>query len=337
MGFDYEPLDLNELKKESKRVNSESNTGQNEEYFAKYVRLPDRDGFVLMRFLPKRKGQKLYCVTRIHTLNNPTTNQKRIYHCPKTLTDTDRGPQWRGDCIICKYYSDLWQKSDGLAGKDQEDMRNSARELKPVERYYYNVIVRSEVDPKNKSIVGTNVGPKIYSCGKQVHAKILRAIFGDEAAGEKELGDITHPTTGRDFRLVKKVVKSGNREYPNYDFSKFEEVSSSGTSEELEKWLTNLQDLQSLRVIKSGDDIKHALRVHCGMIMEGQQDDSLDEFRNSSGSSSKSTLSSSNVISGSDSIDEEILSVKKTAKVVSKTDDSASLADDDFLKELEGI
>jgi hypothetical protein len=347
MSLDFEELDVNELRSESKRVNSESTGGgggYSDEYLEKFVRLPERDGFVLMRLLPKRKGQKLYCATRTHMLTNPTTRQKKSIHCPKVLTSTDKGDMWKGECIICKYYSDLWQKSDSCSGKEQEDLQNKARELKPLERYYYNVIVRSESDPKNKSVVNTNVGPKIYSCGKQVHARILRAILGDEAAGEKGLGDITNPTTGRDFRLVKKVVKSGNREYPNYDHSKFEDVSSAGTPAELEKWLSNLNDLQGLRKLRTVDEMKHALRVHVGMVVEGDRsaDSELDEFRNADASmlksarSSQGSNSSSSVISGADNINEEAIKPKPSAKSAIE-DDSTSLADEEFMKDLEGI
>lgn len=335
MGFDYEPLDINEIRQEAKRVNSEGNNGADSEYLQKFVRMPDRDGFVMMRFLPKKKGQDLFCATRVHTLTNPTTNQKKTYHCLRNLVDTEKGKQWRGDCIVCKYYSDLWQKSEGMSGKEQENLQNKARELKPVERYYYNVIVRSETDPKTKT-TNSNVGPKIYSCGKQVHAKILRAILGDEAAGEKSLGDITHPKNGRDFRLVKKVVKSGNREYPNYDFSKFEEESSAGSPDELERWFNNLNDLQSLRKTKTQEELKHALRVHTGMIVEGESSGELDEFYAKSPvqhSSAKPAIET--VVSGSDTIREEVLTQKHVAKSVISDDES--LADDDFLKQLDEI
>lgn len=336
MSLDFEPLDLNDLKKEAKSLNSENNYSS-DEYFQKYVRLPERDGFVLMRFLPRKKGKNFFCETRIHTLINPTTGQKRMFHCPKVPVKTDKGKQYRGDCIICKYYSDLWQKSDNLSGKEQDDMRNDARALKPIERYYYNVIVRSEIDPKTKS-TSTNVGPKIYSCGKQIHAKIMSSIFGDETTGEKELGDITHPTTGRDFRLVKKVSKSGNREYPNYDFSKFEEVSSAGTMEELEKWLNNLHELESIRTVKTPEELRQALRVHCGMIVEGVQDDSLDEFRVARGTAKPADVKiNSNIIqaTAADSVDDSLLA-KKTAKSVI-SDETESLVDDDFLKEINGL
>lgn len=322
MSVDYEPLDLNEVQTESDRVNAES-TNNSDEFLQKFVKLPEREGYVLMRFLPRKKGTKLYCATRLHTLNNPATNQKRQYHCPRQLDENGR---WKGDCIICKYYSDLWQKSESLSGKSQEDLQNKAREIKPNERYYYNVIVRQEKDPKTNEII-KNAGPKIYSCGKQVHGKILRAITGDKAAGEAPLGDITNPVEGRDFRLVKKVVKSGPREFPNYDFSKFDEKSSSGTPEELETWLTNLNDLQALRKLKTEEELRHALRVHLGMIREaGAEDTDLDEFRAASGLGTSSTISTVGT-----EVREELLT--------SPSDEPSSsgeeiLADDDFMKEL---
>ena len=138
--------------------------------------------------------------------------------------------------------------------------------------------------------VKKNVGPKIYSCGKTVHAKIMRAIVGDDSAGEPALGDVTHPLTGRDFRVVKKVVKSGSQEYPNYDNSKFEEVSPAGSPTELQVWIDKLHDLQALRVIKPDDELRHALKVHLGMIKEGEAaDDDLSEFRGENSANSASS------------------------------------------------
>jgi hypothetical protein len=201
-------------------------------------------------------------------LNNPTTRQKKTFHCPRNLVKNERGQdQWKGECIICTFLADLWQRSDKTTGKEQEDLRNQYRQMKAVERYYYNVIVRSEKD--KDGIVKSNVGPKIYSCGKTVHAKIVRAMLGDKTAGEKPLGDICHPTTGRDFRVVKKVVKGGGgEEYPNYDNSKFEDESPAGSIDQLGKWVENLHDLHALRAIKTQDELRHALKVHLGVIKE---------------------------------------------------------------------
>jgi hypothetical protein len=333
MSTDYEALDMSELQHEAKRVSDEGNTGGGD-YLEKFVRLPERDGFSLLRFMPRKKGTPFFVVTRVHTLNNPVTRQKRTFHCPKTLVKTERGDKWQGDCIICKYYSDLWQKSEGATGKEQEDLQNKARAIKPVERYYYNVIVRSEKDKDGN--VKKNVGPKIYSCGKTVHSKIIRAILGDPTAGEKPLGDVSNPTNGRDFRVVKKTVKGGGgAEYPNYDQSKFEDPSPIGSPDELEKWLENTHDLQALRVLKSPDELKHALRVHCGMVRdEASGDDELEEFRTAT-AAAMSTKPSAPVASVREDL---AVSTQPAAKAPASSVDNAAaedvLADDDFMSEL---
>lgn len=331
MATEYEGLDLAEMQNEYERVSAEPGSFGGEDFLEKFVRLPERDGYTLMRLLPRKKGGKLYCATRVHTLTNPTTKKKRTYHCPKVLVQTEKGPRWQGECIICKYYSDLWQKSESLSGKAQEDLQNQAREIKPVERYYYNVIVRSERDKDGS--VQKNVGPKIYSCGKTVHAKIMRAIVGDESAGEKPLGDITHPTNGRDFRVVKKVVKGGGgKEYPNYDNSKFEDATPAGSPDELTTWIENLHDLQALRAVKTPDELKHALRVHLGMVKEGDAavDNELDEFRNAGHTASAPAAAS-------ESVREELAVSTTPAASESKPAGEEILADDDFMKELEGM
>ena len=326
---DYEALDIADMQSEFKRVTTEAGSYDGEAYLAKYVRLPERDGYTQLRILPRKKGQKLFCVTRVHTLVNPTTGQKKTYHCPKNLVQTKRGEKWEGECIICKYYSDLWQQSESKTGKAQEDLQNQAREIKPVERYYYNVIVRQEKDKDGNSL--KNVGPKVYSCGKTVHSKIVRAIVGDEDAGESPLGDVSHPSTGRDFRVVKKTTKGGGgREYPNYDNSKFEDVSSAGSPDELETWIENLNDLQALRALKTQDELKHALRVHLGMVKEGvsQDDSELDEFRTGS-SAPKSTASAP-----SEAVREELV----VASAPSSNDSGDEvMADDDFMSELDAM
>jgi hypothetical protein len=326
MSTEFEALDMAQMLSEYERVSAEPNSNSNEDYLEKFVRLPERQGNVALRFLPIKKGQKFFCVTRVHTLSNPATKRKRAYHCKRELVQTDKGPRWIGDCIICKYYSDLWQKSEGLSGKAQEDLQNQARAIKPVERYYYNVIVRQQ---KNKDgAVESNVGPKIYSCGKVQHAKITRAIVGDEVAGDSPLGDITHPTKGRDFKVVKKVVKGGGgMEYPNYDDSKFEEPSPLGSKEEILVWMEKIHDLQALRIVKSADELKQALRVHLGMVRDeddSQKDDDLEEFR-SVGQAPSTPVASSK-------IKEEVkVSVPVEAKASEEED---LLADDDFMREL---
>jgi hypothetical protein len=328
MSTEYEGLDLSQMLTEYERVSAESTNASSDDYLEKFVKLPEKQGNVVLRFMPIKKGQKFFCVTRVHTLTNPNTKRKRAYHCRRQLVQTDRVPKWMGDCIICKYYSDLWQKSEGLSGKQQEDLQNQARAIKPVERYYYNVIVRQQ---KNKDgVVENNVGPKIYSCGKNQHAKITRAIVGDEVAGDKPLGDITHPINGRDFKVVKKIVKGGGgMEYPNYDDSKFEDPSPLGTKEEISRWLEATHDLQALRVVKDPEELKQALRVHLGMVKEDEakNDDDLEEFRTVGQAQPQASASASTKIK-----EEVIVSSPESNDTPGEENDL--LADDEFMREL---
>jgi hypothetical protein len=79
-------------------------------------------------------------------------------------------------------------------------------------------------------------------------------------------------------------------------------------------------------------------------VVEGDRsaDSELDEFRNADASMLKSARSSqgsnsgSSVISGADNINEEAIKPKPSAKSAIE-DDSTSLADEEFMKDLEGI
>jgi hypothetical protein len=172
-----------------------------------------------------------------------------------------------------------------------------------------------------------------------IYEKILRAMKGDDMAGEAPLGDITNPKTGRDFRVVKKTVRVGNGpEYPNYDASKFEEISPVGTVKEFESWLDSLHDLNSLRVLKTQEELKQAIRVHTGMASgQDEQDDDLAEFRTNGKQASTSTAS--------DVIREELVvtTTKPAASFASSSSSSSSsseeeqMADEDFMNDLENM
>ena len=317
---DYDALDLSEIELESGRVNSKGQ--QNSEGNNNYVRMPDGNSFIVLRFLPRKKGEPLFCAAKYHMLRDSNGN-KRVFFSPKQLTKTDKGLRWTGDnSIIDKYLRDLWAKSEKVSGKAQDELRNQYRELKGIERYYYNVIVRQEKDIKTGEMV-KNVGPKIFSCGKTIHGMIMRAIVGDEAAGEEALGDITNPKTGRDFKLVKKIVG----DYPNYDQSKFVESSPLGEPKEVDNWLTNLHDLQSIRVLKSEDELKHALKVHLGLVEDGSNEDfDASEFTSSPSSSAKKTSKPK------EEVDLGLDSVPSSTAVEEEV-----MADDEFLKEIDDL
>lgn len=327
--FDFEPLDLNEIQQESQRVNSEETSGENKEYLQKFVQLPDRDGFVHLRFLPRLKGKKLYCATKIHYLNDGTGKQK-VYHSPKNLEFDDRGrSRWMGESVIDKYLRDLWAKSETAPEKEQADMRSLYRKTKGVERYYYWVIVRQEKDSKTGE-VRHNVGPKIFSCGKKVHAMIMRAISGDSKLGIKPLGDITHPVNGRDFKLIKKMTKSGDGgEYASYDLSAFEtETTPLGSPEEIKNWLGNIHDLEELRVIKSEDELRQALKVHLGLVKNESTGFDASEFQ--AGGSQSNVSVAQKVV---EPVRQNL--VVQSNNTETSSDDEETLSDDDFMKMLE--
>ena len=153
---------------------------------------------------------------------------------------------------------------------------------------------------------------------------IVRAIVGDKDAGEEALGDVTNPKSGRDFKLVKKM----NGEYPNYDLSKFLDSSALGEPDEINTWLENLHDLQAIRVVKTEDELKHALKVHLGLVEEAaQSDDSYDPSEFTSKPSAKS--SSSNKPTSSADLGLETASSTVVEEEV--------MADDEFLKEIDDL
>lgn len=325
----YDSLDLAEIAAESTRVNSKTQVNSENNLYVKY---PDGNSFIVLRFLPRRKGEHLFCATKFHRLKDSNGNFK-IFFSPKKLTKTEKGDfKWIGEnTVIDKYLRDLWAKSEKVSGKQQEDLRNQYRELKGIERYYYNVIVRQEKDPKTGEMV-KNVGPKILSCGKTIHAQIMRAIVGDEAAGEEPLGDITNPKNGRDFKLVKKIVKGANGvEYPNYDQSKFTDPSPLGDPDEVEKWIDSLHDLQAIRVIKTDDELKHALKVHLGLINEdGDSDYNSEEF------SQKENTEQSSVAVKTEKPKAKKNVIEDVVEEVSSEEEEI-MADDEFLKEIDDL
>ena len=276
--IEYEALDLNEIANEATRANTDPRQKRtNKDYF-----FLEKDGFSLLRFLPKMKGTRFYQETRIHGVQ--AGENKRQFHCTRVLTKKPDGktvwmpPQDGPDCVFCKYYNHLWQKGDRLTGKAKEDMQNSARKLRPYERYYYNVIAREYIDPQTKKVV-KNAGPLILSMGKELHAKIMTAMVGDAQHGIKKLGDISHPLTGRDFRYVKKTTTgSGGMQYATYELSTFEDVCPCGTEDEMEEWMGKLHDLAALRKLSDEATMTRALKVHLGVLPPSDDEFDYSQF-----------------------------------------------------------
>ena len=309
-------LDLQELQGETDRLASQEGSG----FGKNFLKLPDGKCVVNIRLLPPaakgkfdREKSSLFQRTRLHMING------KAFHCPRELQEDG---WFKGPCPICEYYTLLWKQSKSKSPEEAKHDQTIARQIKAIERYYYNCIVRAETDPETGKTV-ENVGPKIYACGKTMHAKIITGIVGSQEEDEPGYGDVTDPVNGRDFKIIKGIKKSPDGTYPEYDKSKYMDVSPLGTPEQVEKWLEELHDLAALRVVKSYDDLLHQLRVHFGIEKDETIGFDVSEFNK--GGTSKSTVT---VQKNADADDD----------VSSDDDDTGvdtSVVEDDFMKDLE--
>ena len=254
-------LDLGSLQNDYKTLKASEGSGGS--FYENFVKMPEGKGSVVMRLLPPApKGafgkdeSPFYLVTALHRVNGKSLHDIRDYV----------GGKWVGRNPITEYMRQLWKDSEQAAPAEAEQKRALYRQIKPVERYYYNVIVREE--RAEDGTVKKNVGPKILSVGKTVHEIILRGILGDKEMNQDRLGDVTEFKNGYDFKLVKTIRKSGDQSFPNYEGSHFLEQSPSGDPDDCKRWMENLHDLKALRILKNYDELEHELLVHLGLKQE---------------------------------------------------------------------
>lgn len=307
-------LDLGSLQNDYKQLKVAEGSGGS--FYENFVKMPEGKGSVVMRLLPPapkgafgRDESPFYLVTALHRVNGKSLHDIRDYV----------GGKWVGRNPICEYMRALWKESEQCAPEEAERKRALYRQIKPVERYYYNVIVREE--RSEDGTVKTNVGPKILSVGKTVHEIILRGILGDKEMNQPRLGDVTDFKAGYDFKLVKTIRKSGDQSFPNYEGSHFLEQSPAGNPDECKKWIENLHDLKALRILKSYDELEHELLVHLGLKQEVS-----DGFDISKYASKPSTPT----------VAESRTPTPAAVTVSAESDDSSDDgdADEDFLEEL---
>jgi hypothetical protein len=305
-------LDLGALQNDYKGLKtSETSSGS---FLENFVRMPEGKGSVVLRLLPPapkgtfgRESNPFYLVTALHRVNGKSLHDIREYS-----RETGR---WVGHNPIVDYIKDCWKKSEQAAPAERDRLQGLYRQLKPVERYYYNCIVREERDENGN--VKKNVGPKILSVGKTLHEIILRGILGDTEMNQPRLGDVTDFKNGYDFKLIKTIRKSGDNSYPNYEGSHFLEQSPAGDPDECKRWMENLHDLNSLRVLKTADELKHELAVHLGLKQESPSGFDPSEF------AAKPATAVA-----------EVPKAKAKVEVESEESGDEEMADKDFLEEL---
>ncbi|CAE7860241.1 unnamed protein product [Symbiodinium microadriaticum] len=329
---EFGSINLDEMQKEHERVNSDGNQGS---FLDQFVPMPDppqgKKASITLRLLPPTKGGRLFQYTRYQKVNG------RKVHCPRPLTSDNKWdksvPNPLGD-----YYSALWRRADKVKAEEGEsdaykELVAEARSIKPVERYYYNAIIREITIDGTKQ---TNVGPRVLSVGKTLHGKILSALFGDEGDPSSKLGDVTNLKSGFDF--VIRVKKDGD--FPKYDDSSFaRETSPAGTPEEIAEWAKNLHDLTKFRVILPLERLEKELAIHRGHLpdeVEGFDIDGFDAKYASNGSSDTPAETSDTSVS-SETVTEA--SADDVPGVVEGADDlnveDIEIENQDFLSELE--
>lgn len=270
---EFGSINLDEIGGEVERLAEQAEGGVMGSYLDNYVQMPKGAGNVTIRLLPPAKGGKLFQYTRLISVNG------RNVHCPKPLVNG----KWDKNTPnpLVDYYNALWRQIDALekegGSKDMiEKLKSEARAIKPVERYYYNAIVRQATDKDGN--VQKNVGPKILSVGKTLHKMIISAIV---PGTDTYIGNVVDPENGYDFVIRKELVGSGSNAYPKYERSSFaRDKSPLGTPEEVAKWVANLHDLTTLRRPAPFEKLEYELAVHRGLIKDTQNTAgfSIDDF-----------------------------------------------------------
>lgn len=343
---EFGSLNLEEMQGEDSRLND---GGTN--FLDQFVPMPEvkpgQTGAVTIRILPPALGAKLFQYNRTHKINN------RSIHCPRPLVNG----KWERKvaCPICDYYTSIWSEIDKIEkdyGKDcpqAKALKAEAKELKPIERYYYNAIVRSLIlDGKETK----NVGPRILSVGKILHTMIIRAIVGNEGDPESKLGNIADLKNGIDF-VIRKTLTLGDG-YPKYDSSGFARNSSpAGTPEEIKSWAANLHDLTKLRNPREFEHLEKELAIHRGLIPDESDAFDTSSFDAKWGKKNGQEVEKAHVaVSSNVQADpyEEMLTAKQAApKAASKKaepapapkpsvqEETLEIEDEEFIRELEGM
>ena len=213
-------IDLEALRKKHEEL---SGNKSDQTFLNNFLRL--EDGTNLVRILPWKDDEKeFYAETKIHRVEMSDGNV-RNFHCRKVHNEA---------CPLCDAYFKLWKMSS-----DKEDeFANKARQIKPRERYYMNVVVRdSEEDQK----------VKILSVGQIIFKKVIGTML------DEDFGDITDLQTGHDYKIIK--VMDGP--WPKYDQSQPRpKAEPAGSNQDISAWMESLHDIHELVKLEEYDAVK---------------------------------------------------------------------------------
>jgi hypothetical protein len=246
-----------------------------DERFWKLERDKAGNGSAVIRFLPEAEG-KLPLVRKFdHGFKGPS-GKWFIDNCPTTI---------EGKCPVCEGNSALWAQGT-------EDAKNQARSRKRRLQYIANILVIS--DPKNPDNEGKVF---MYSFGKKIYEKLIDKIkptYEDETPMNP-----FDPLTGANFKLRIRTVEN----YPNYDKSEFDSVSSlfDGNEKKLNSIMGELHDLEAEIApdkFKSESELQRKFDSVMGVLpvskaaaesLEDYEDDVVSEVKQETKSKPKAT------------------------------------------------
>jgi len=283
--FDF---DMSALQEEFTRVTVDKKPGAVKKtggFLDKFVKMPKASGYVTLRLLPPLSGHKLpYAACRVHnlaTMEDREQKKANNLYCGRTL----QGRKFVGDCFFCDYYNHLYRLMDKAVAEGNEDLakqlKAKAQAIKPQEKYYYNAIV---LDSHPHTGQSPEDGPLIYSCGVQIHTRILEAVLGNKEMNKKPKGNVFHPINGRNLKVVKEMKPGG--QFPEYGGSEWEDPCPVSEDDALiQKWLGSLNDVHALRTVLAVEEMKRHIRVFEGYEVDPRKsfDDSFLTEESSNG------------------------------------------------------
>lgn len=195
---------LEQLKKSYSTIKKKANGESTGDWSEIFVNIPEGPEGLQIRILPSKNSNELfYAETSQHRIHD------KNYACLKEKDEK---------CPVCEVYYALWKTKD-------DDNIKLARSIKPKKKFYMNAFERESGKVK------------IFTCGIKLMEQIMGVIFDDD------YGDITDPQTGRDFKLVRKIVSGWN----NYDDSRPKPLSTklANTQQEEDQILAEGKELST--------------------------------------------------------------------------------------------
>jgi len=253
-------MDINRLRERYEQMKEKEGGSGNNDFLQKFMQL--QDGQNLVRILPwKDESKEWYAETAIHRVPFSRFNLKGMsnnVHCLKVKGER---------CPACETYYKMWDNHNNADNEADKLMwADTARAIKPRERYYMNVLNRDTNEVK------------ILSIGKKLFTTIVETVL------DEDYGDITDVKTGFDFKVIKDEQKTSNGTFPNYDRSapRPKQSAVAKTQKEIDGILAELHDIHELVQHKSPDEIRAQMTAY----VEGTNDEA-DESDDSAAESTE--------------------------------------------------